>query len=300
MGVTNKIETPSKRQLYKILIKGLSPHMKYRYSLPTDGKPGEWHEVEGPLVRCENGLHLTDVPNRLYDKKSQCFLAETDGEILQGNHEFVCRRVRLLKQVEWVELDPLLAISPAMELMQFTWDHNGEGMGHSWSRINSAMQKALDLAITCGFRFLPGDFKAFAKEFNSGYWISDGEMSYAKACGKCPNPSAYQSFETWKGRKPFIVRESVSGPLARLYVGAHFGWHVEMKAAINLTVTSFVDHPGEGKKPYVVACSYKAYDRNESRKVDKIFKITHDDIKAYHAAIKEHAKKSADKSEMAV
>ncbi|MBU6429914.1 MAG: hypothetical protein KGR26_12950, partial [Cyanobacteria bacterium REEB65] len=85
-------------------------------------------------------------------------------------------------------------------------------------------------------------------------------------------------------------------------------WHVDLKTPVHVKVTSFVDKPDpKGKKsvagqpdspaePYVVACSYKPKERDERGwekgpdKIDRMFKITHQQIAEYHAAIREHAK----------
>lgn len=307
---------------YKILKNGRSfSGGKLTWSLPKDGQPGKWHEVAGDLERCRNGLHLTSEPayHRRDDVGVACYQAEFEGEAIgpYGGDEIVCRKVRLVRLVPWEELMPEgdgivpeipkpPVMSPAYRLLSHVWKHEGDGLGKSWARVNGAMQDALRLAITCGMKFDPEDFARFAKDFNSGYWIGDGEHYYALACGRdgTANPSAYQAYEHWRGRKPFLVHESASrygygvangpAPKIRLCVGARFDWHVKLKTKVKVKVTSFKD---DGPKPHVVACSYKPKDEDKygETKIDKRFTITHDDIAAYHAAIRDAAKAKNEK-----
>jgi hypothetical protein len=84
----------------------------------------------------------------------------------------------------------------------------------------------------------------------------------------------------------------------RLCVGQKFEWHVRLKTKFRVKVTSFSDG---GEKPHVVACSYKPKTSGvySPDKVDRRFTITHDDIAEYRKAIREFARKQAEKSENA-
>jgi hypothetical protein len=338
--------------LYKVLSDGLPPVARNLvYSLPKGRTPGDWHEVDGPLVRCRNGLHLTDNPGRYHGKGDEVYLAEIEGEYLPlSGNELVARKVRLLKRVKLVDTlsdgekeerrqqraaeakrkeaerkRKLREDSPAYNLLSLVWAGRGAKGGESWRRTNDAMGSALRLAVVSGMEFFPGDFARFSREFNSGYWIGDGERVYGIACNldnryHGGNPSAYQSYEEWRGRKPFIVLKSVNrhhhgskkggGPKVRLCVGETFDWHglgddlagavAELVAGsrtslgepYRVTVTSFADKPGEGKDPYVVACTYEPGVKDErgyttgDRKVDRVFKITHEAIAAWHKAVR--------------
>lgn len=305
---------------YKVLKNGRScSGGKMTWSLPKDGEPGRWHEVDGDLKQCSNGLHLTSEPAYLMGNGTQqCYLAEIEGEAIGPfETELVCRKVRLVQLVPWEELIPegdgtaiLEVRSPAYRLLKHVWASQGEGMGHSWDRLNDAMQTALSLAIRSGMAFDVDDFRRFSSDFNSGYWIgAGGEGYYAMAVGSGvwsgsrshgPNPSAYQSFEKWRGRKPFIVRMNAGDEkTVRLSVGQRFGWHVKLKSRAEVTVTSFADGPDA----HVIACSYKPKERDARGyqigpdKIDKRFKITHDAIAEYHAAIKDFNKAQAEKAE---
>lgn len=218
--------------------------------------------------------------------------------------------------------------SPALVLIQYVWKTLNAAdrvvqTEASWRTINSAMRGALALAITSGMRFNPDDFNKIA-ELSSSYWL-DWDRVYATACGhtwhgdtRNPNPSAYQAIEKYLGRTPFLITPSASrfwyghkkpdGAKIRLHVGARFDWHVDLKTRVQVKVTSIVDKPADkpGKtvagnpppvRPYVVACSYKTKERDERGyetgpdKIDRQFKITHEDIAAYHAAIRDAAKR---------
>ena len=100
-----------KKKLYKVLVGGASCHGgDLRWSLPKrEGEtwmPGEWHEVEGDLERCSNGLHLTSDPARWWKPNCEIFLVE--AEDFDGDEDedakVVARRVRLLRQLSDEEL----------------------------------------------------------------------------------------------------------------------------------------------------------------------------------------------------
>lgn len=298
---------------YKILDKGRSCcGGKLAWSLPIGETPGDWHEVQGDLVRCRNGLHLTTepkhfAPRKLHKAKTlECYLAEYDGDTLPENDssEIVARRVRLLRHIPWAEIDEKFAKSPAMVLLDLIWKNQGDTSGHgaSWRRLNDAMQKAVNLSIDSGIHFDEEDFYRIRKSYSPEYWLHI-EGCYSRAIGAQhgPNVSAYQAIERHLGRKPFIIQRSASDSRKlRLHEGCRFDWHIDMKSAVSVKVTSFgtVKRKVDGKDrefQCVVACSYKKREGTgyEPDKVDKIFKITHEDISAYHKAIREH-KKAAD------
>jgi hypothetical protein len=164
------------------------------------------------------------------------------------------------------------------------------------------MQTAVNLAIDAGIHFDEDDFYRIRKSYDSGYWLHiEGCYSRSIEAQHGPNPSAYQAIEKYLGRKPFIIQRSSSDSRKlRLYEGARFNWHIDMKQAVSVKVTSFgtvkrkIDG-AERELQCVIACSYKERQKTgyEPDKVDKIFKITHDDIASYHKAIREHKKSKA-------
>lgn len=186
--------------------------------------------------------------------------------------------------------------SPAFALLAHVWRHEGHKMPRSWARLNSAMQDALNLAIYGLMEFHVGDFARINKEFRGGYWMgTPPEGWYSKACGSShqgrshgPNTTAQRSFEEWVGRKPFYVaKQPLDKTKVKLHVGESFTWFddhiVTRENEMTLYVTSFSD-----QEKSVVACSYvttaeKPWDRS---KIKRRFALTHDDIRAHHAAIK--------------
>jgi len=74
-----------------------------QWSLPKDGRPGEWHEAKGELRKCRVGIHLTDDPARWWMPECRVFEVEADGIV--GNcaddedRKLVCRRARLIREV---------------------------------------------------------------------------------------------------------------------------------------------------------------------------------------------------------
>jgi len=99
--------------------------------------------------------------------------------------------------------------SPAYSLMAHVWQCSLEATGHSWERLNHAMHDALKLAINAGMIFESDDFGRIMAGFRGGYWILDGggEWCYALAV-RTGNLSAARAFEHWKGRKPFIGKDT--------------------------------------------------------------------------------------------
>lgn len=139
---------------------------------------------------------------------------------------------------------------------QMMWQHVQRATSHSWLKLNRAMDRTMMLAVKAGFKFADHDLSLMFKRFRAGYWVGDLEYFYRTAV-LYRNSTAYHAFETWAGRKPFIVKDSSihvntgDGPagngLVRLVVGAQFQWKGE-----RVTVTSFNDRNGT-----VLACTYK-------------------------------------------
>lgn len=85
--------------LYKILGPDRQPCHRGRGQWP---EPGAWREVDGPLVPCQNALHLceaADLP-RWIQRDAVVWEAEADGE--QERHDdtkTVARRARLVREI---------------------------------------------------------------------------------------------------------------------------------------------------------------------------------------------------------
>ena len=93
-------------KLYKILVGGRSCHGgDLTWSLPVEGKPGAWHEVETVEI-CQSGLHLTDDPASWWKPGCQIFEAEAEGvegDVSAGDRKVVAKRARLLREVTSAE-----------------------------------------------------------------------------------------------------------------------------------------------------------------------------------------------------
>lgn len=74
------------------------------WPLPKDNEPGEWVEVEGPLVPYQNGLHVMRECDLSFWPGPILYEVEVDGETVTTHHEVVARRARLLRKIEtWNE-----------------------------------------------------------------------------------------------------------------------------------------------------------------------------------------------------
>ena len=93
--------------LYKFLKQDGSPThgpSDFRWPMPN-GEPGEWLEVDGPLVPCENGLHLVRFSGLLDWAAPKLYVAEQEGEsVPKDSNILVCRKARLMRGVEtWTD-----------------------------------------------------------------------------------------------------------------------------------------------------------------------------------------------------
>jgi hypothetical protein len=99
-------------KLYKVLKDGKSCHGgAMEWSLPKGKRPGKWHEVEGELVLCQNGLHLTDSPAHWWGLGHVAYLVE--AQEVKGDpskdpsRKVVARKVRLIRELTKAELEKL-------------------------------------------------------------------------------------------------------------------------------------------------------------------------------------------------
>lgn len=162
-------------------------------------------------------------------------------------------------------------MSNAMRIVKNVWNNRCEGTEFSWRRLNAAMHSAVMLAIEAGLKFGRDDFKRMSEHFRIEYWGSCwgshglGEGFY-KAAVEMDHATAYQAFEAWKGRKPFIIDGK------RIYYGARFEWYGK-----HTECTSFARD-----ESHIVCCQYKLEEATDSRKIAARLKITHADIYEYN------------------
>ena len=102
--------------LYKVIIPDGSPchggNPSFRWPLPVmqeDGsfEPGAWAEVDGEIVICERGLHLTSEPARWWLPDAQCYVAEYAADeqpLHEGGDKYCGSRARLLRPSNWAEV----------------------------------------------------------------------------------------------------------------------------------------------------------------------------------------------------
>jgi len=214
---------------------------------------------------------------------------------------------------------PLLmneSMSDAMKLIKHAWDCVLKTKPFSDYRVTSTMHEALTLAIKAGLKFAKDDCKKIADlcELGSGYYcqqflsFDDRYYSVAVSAG---NVSACQAFELHNNFKPFIMhgvdapdvnvagKKHGTNSTNRIAVGSKFNWNNE-----SVTVTSFAKDYS-----HFVACSYKPreYEKACSScgrggwstgevKVNRLYKITHDDLKAIKNKTDEVNKNATDNS----
>lgn len=100
--------------------------------------------------------------------------------------------------------------STAYQLIKFAWQYERV---NSYSKINSLMQDAVNLAIRANMQFKKDDFKIIKQTMGKGYWF--GVNSNGKGYGECfyaeaidsNNISAAKSYENFAGLKPFILEK---------------------------------------------------------------------------------------------
>jgi hypothetical protein len=96
---------PDQPVAYKFLNGREATHVSgYRYRL------GQWREVKGPLVACQNGLHLLHPEHLSLWIARDLFVAEYEGELLDAGDKIVVRRARIVEHLKgWNERTMQLA-----------------------------------------------------------------------------------------------------------------------------------------------------------------------------------------------
>lgn len=91
--------------LYKVTAEdGFSCHGGHGYWPLPNGAPGEWVEVTGHIIPCENGLHLCREMDLCQWLGPVIWEAEHEGEIIEAGDKMLARRARLLRRCEgWRE-----------------------------------------------------------------------------------------------------------------------------------------------------------------------------------------------------
>jgi hypothetical protein len=145
--------------------------------------------------------------------------------------------------------------SPAMAFLAHAYAHRSRAVQASGRRTKEGMRQTLLLAIQLGLPFALNDFTWLMSQQRRSYydtspfWFSDYiTINTSKNCGEefytaavqHTHTTACQSFEAWKGRKPFFAQGT------RLSLGAALRWE-----RLPTFVTSFDDTHGT-----LTTCSY--------------------------------------------
>ena len=77
---------------------GIGPFFKFRWPLPSDGRPGEWVEG-GRAAPCRSGLHACRAGQLPYWIREELWAIELDGDIVESAGKLVASRGRLLEPV---------------------------------------------------------------------------------------------------------------------------------------------------------------------------------------------------------
>lgn len=69
------------------------------WPLPRGEEPGGWHQVEGDLIPCGNGLHVARAEDLVRWVGPELYEVETDAEMLEVDGKVVVRSARLLRRL---------------------------------------------------------------------------------------------------------------------------------------------------------------------------------------------------------
>lgn len=187
-------------------------------------------------------------------------------------------------------------MSTALTLLTHIWKR---GMKDSWGRINGSMSHALSLAIGSGLKFEAKDFWTIFQRpelggFNGGYWVgSESEWIYSMAIEN-GNASAYQAWEEYRARKPFIANNVEGRRWAQGYTHTNQMQSQRCRLGVGFSfpldgrrwfVTTFDDEAG------IMRAALYEHD-HQTGKPKKLRKFTHEEIAELFPAPKK-AKKAA-------
>jgi hypothetical protein len=130
--------------LYKFLSEdGTSPYAVFQWPLPND-KPTKWVRARGPLIVCENGIHLCRETDLVFWLGPVLFEAEARGGRIDSATKIVVREARLLHHVEtWNEKTArLFACDCAERAMRRVTAKHGKQDKRSGDAIRAARQFA--------------------------------------------------------------------------------------------------------------------------------------------------------------
>jgi hypothetical protein len=152
-----------------------------QWSLPNR-KPGKWHRVRGPLVPCENGLHLCRTQDLLNWLGPAIFLAEARMERIDDDDKLVVRKARLVARIEtWTERSArLFAVACARRALERerAAGHNPDGASHALDVATMyADGQATKETLAAAWAVVGDAAKAAARDA----WVSGGAAARAAA-----------------------------------------------------------------------------------------------------------------------
>lgn len=84
--------------------KVLNPDRKCIYGEGHWSEPGEWLEVKGGLIPCENGLHLCRRDDLVDWLGTEIWEAEYEGDRINFDNKIVVRKARLVRKLDtWTD-----------------------------------------------------------------------------------------------------------------------------------------------------------------------------------------------------
>ena len=152
------------------------------------------------------------------------------------------------------------------------------------------------LAVEMGLHFEPNDLSVCLNRFRAGYWFGEDMEDFYRRAVLYRNAGAYQCFEAYTGRKPFIwpdvkVHHHYGGGkmgfgISRLVVGAEFVWSSE-----RVMVTSFND-----ERQVMTVCSYTRTEGEDCPQCSGMVKYP--EVKLLHRCTITHAMLATEKKKL--
>ena len=123
---------------------GRSPYADHPWPLPRGSGPGAWVKAKGPLVACENGIHVVTLPHLLVWANDRLYTVETRGECVDAGNKLVVREARLLHRVEtWNDTTArLFACDCAERALRRVTARHGKQDPRSWKATRVARKFA--------------------------------------------------------------------------------------------------------------------------------------------------------------
>jgi hypothetical protein len=166
---------------YKVLSDGRSGFTGWRWSLPENGRPGDWVVVTGRVELCVNGVHACTVHQLAQWLGEELWTIELEGEIVRTDAALVASRARLLARVE-------------------TWDEaTRSAFGHDCAR--RAHEAATDRTTDGSLLEAVDRFADTGRAGPAGYWaaVLAGERAYGGRSGP-DYDAAFAEERTAQGR----------------------------------------------------------------------------------------------------